>query len=217
MMTTVGVVLFAAILTYGQSRAAPGWKILSVGSPERTTLTATSIDSEGISLKQLLSIAYDTPQTRIRGPEWLETERRSIVAIPEDMTEQNFKALLRRLLAEQFKVTTRVEKRTLPVYLMKRRANSLLQLQPAASAAEGTCRADNGLLTGHGSAPSIAVCFEWLLNRPVVDETGLSGQFQFEVKYPGTPAVLLAAAHQLGLELVPAERELELLTVEIGE
>jgi uncharacterized protein (TIGR03435 family) len=133
------------------------------------------------------------------------------------MTEQNFKSLLRRLLADQFKVATRIEKRKLPVYVMKRRANSPLQLRPADSATEGTCRADNGVLTGHGSVPSIAVCFEWLLNRPVVDETGVNGQFQFEVKYPGTPAVLLAAARQLGFDLIPAERELELLMVQIGE
>jgi uncharacterized protein (TIGR03435 family) len=216
-MNILGGLLLAAIFTLGQSPVASGWKVLSIGPPERTTLTASSIESEGISLKQLLSIAYDTPQSRIRGPEWLDTERRSIVAIPTEMTERNFKSLLRTVLADQFKLATRIQNRTLPVYVMRRRAESPLQLQPATSPTEATCRTDNGLLAGLGSAQSIGVCFEWLLNRPVVDETGLSGRFQFEVKYPGTPALLLAAARQLGLELIPAERELEILVVEVRE
>jgi uncharacterized protein (TIGR03435 family) len=206
--------LLAPVVVFAQAPPT-GWKEFSIGPSERTTITATSIKSEGISLKQLLSIAYETPQSRIFGPEWLDTERRSITAIPEQADKEKFKALLRGLLAERFKVVTRNIKRKLPVYIMKRVPGSPLNL--TASQTEGTCRADQGLFAGQGAIDSLAVCFEWLLNRPVVEETGLTGRFSFELKYSGTPAVLLTAIRQLGLQLIPAERELEVLVVEIRE
>jgi uncharacterized protein (TIGR03435 family) len=207
-------IFLTPVVMISQTRPS-GWKDLSIGPPERTTITSSSIDSEGISVKQLLSIAYETPQSRILGPEWLDSERRSIVAIPDDTNKGNFKSMLRTLLAERFKVVTHTEKRKMRVYVMKRRADSPLKL--LMSETEGACRADNGLFSGFGTIKSIAVCFEWLLNRPVVEETGLTGQYRFEIQYPGSPAVLLTAVRDLGLQLVPAERELEVLIVEAGK
>jgi uncharacterized protein (TIGR03435 family) len=208
-------VILTPVVMFGQSQTPPGWKTLSIGPPERTTITSNSIDSEGISVKQLLSIAYETPQSRIFGPEWLDSERRSIVATPDDANKANFKSMLRKLLAERFKVATHTEKRKLRVYVLKRRDDSPLKLMT--SEVEGACRADAGLFAGFGTSESIAVCFEWLLNRPVVDETGLSGHYKFEIQYPGSPAVLLTAVRDLGLQLIPAERELEVLVVEAGK
>jgi len=206
-------IFLTPLVMFGQTRPS-GWKDLSIGPPERTTITSSSIDSEGISVKQLLSIAYETPQSRILGPEWLDSERRSIVAIPDDTNKSNFKSMLRTLLAERFKVVTRIEKRKMRVYVMKRRTDSPLKL--LTSETEGACRADKGLFSGFGKIESIAVCFEWLLNRPVVEETGLTGHYRFEIQYPGSPAVLLTAIRDLGLQLMPAERELEVLVVEAG-
>ena len=211
----VAGVLLTPLVLFGQTRPPLGWKDLSVGPPERTTITPNSIDSEGISVRQLLSIAYETPQSRILGPEWLDSERRSIVAIPDETNKGNFKSLLRKLLADRFKVATHTEKRRLPVYVLKRRVDSPLKLQT--SETDGACRANEGLFAGFGTIQSIAVCFEWLLNRPVVDETGLSGQFRFEIQYPGSPAVLLTAVRDFGLQLLPAQRELEVLVVEAGK
>src|SRR5262245_41928097 len=199
-MLWLAALVLTPVVVFGQSQP-PGWKELSIGPPERTTITPNSIDSEGISVKQLLSIAYETPQSRILGPEWLDSERRSIVAIPNDANKDNFKALLRALLAERFRVVTRMEKRKLRVYVMKRRTDSPLKLQM--SETEGACRADGGRFAGFGTIQSIAVCFEWLLNRPVTDETGLSGHYRFDIQYPGSPAVLLTAVRDLGLQLVP--------------
>src|SRR5215510_15116064 len=116
-----------SVVMIGQTRP-PGWKDLSIGPPERTTITSNSIDSEGISVKQLLSIAYETPQSRILGPEWLDSERRSIIATPDDTNKGNFKSMLRTLLAERFKVVTHTEKRRVPVYVLKRRTDSPLKL-----------------------------------------------------------------------------------------
>jgi len=211
----IAAVILVPVVMFGQSRPPSGWKDLSIGPPERTTITPNSIDSEGISVRQLLSIAYEKPQSRILGPEWLDSERRSIVAIPDDINKGNFKSMLRQLLAERFKVVTRIQKRRLPVYVLRRRVDSPLKLQT--SETSGACRADEGLFSGFGTIQSIAVCFEWLLNRPVVDETGLDGHYQFKIQYPGSPAVLLTAVREFGLELIPAQRELEILVVEAGK
>jgi uncharacterized protein (TIGR03435 family) len=59
---------------------------------------------------------------------------------------------------------------------------------------------------------------------PVVDETGLTGHFSIDLKWnengPGDPnheALKRALANQLGLELVPGQRSVEMLVVEKAE
>ncbi len=60
----------------------------------------------------------------------------------------------------------------------------------------------------------IAHAFEGLLNVPVVDETGLKGKYNYSVLSKlSEPEAAFDFAHQLGLELTQAERQIEMLVV----
>ena len=54
------------------------------------------------------------------------------------------------------------------------------------------------------------------LRRPVLDETGLQGTFDWNLRYqPGDPSVVIREVQQkLGLELIETNRSLEVLVVE---
>jgi uncharacterized protein (TIGR03435 family) len=58
------------------------------------------------------------------------------------------------------------------------------------------------------------------IGRPVIDETGLTGKYDFEIQWQPRPgesdkdAYLRFLREQLGLELVPATRPIEMLVVE---
>src|SRR5262249_52493741 len=70
-----------------------------------------------MSLKQLLTIAYDVKNHQISGPSWLDTERFDITAtMPPDTTKEQFRIMLQNLLAERFKMTVHREKKELPMY-----------------------------------------------------------------------------------------------------
>ena len=61
-------------------------------------------------------------------------------------------------------------------------------------------------LSGSGALPT---------RGPLLDETGLSGVYDFDVPYqPGQPNVVLDGLRQYGLELERAQREIEILVIE---
>jgi uncharacterized protein (TIGR03435 family) len=69
------------------------------------------------SLKNLLTIAYDVKSFQITGPATLDTERFEINAtMPPATTMAEFRAMLRNLLAERFKLVIHRETRELPIY-----------------------------------------------------------------------------------------------------
>jgi uncharacterized protein (TIGR03435 family) len=81
----------------------------------------------------------------------------------------------------------------------------------------GASRSELGPGRVLGDRLSIAEVIEGIepsLGRPVVDETGLEGHYAVELIWDaGDPASLIAAVEELGLELVEARREAEMLVV----
>ncbi len=72
-----------------------------------------------MSLKNILTNAYDVKNFQISGPAWLDTERFDIEAtMPPETTKEQFRAMLQNLLAERFKLTIHRETKELPVYTL---------------------------------------------------------------------------------------------------
>lgn len=72
-----------------------------------------------ISLKSVLRNAYDVQGFQIDGPGWLPAETFAVDAImPPDTTREQFRAMLRNLLAERFKLAVHRETRELPIYAL---------------------------------------------------------------------------------------------------
>lgn len=81
----------------------------------------------------------------------------------------------------------------------------------------GVSRSEVGpgrVLADRVSIAELVEGIEPTLGRPVVDETGLEGHYAVELIWAaGDPASLIAAVEELGLELVEARREAEMLVV----
>jgi uncharacterized protein (TIGR03435 family) len=107
------------------------------------------------------------------------------------------------------------ETRTEEVYLLTARQIPSAQLRPS--------REKDGIMSG-GSEKSIigtnqtmkdiASIFQSLLNTPVIDESGVEGKFSYSaLSNLSPPESVFDFARQLGLELTPAVRPVELLVV----
>ena len=72
-----------------------------------------------MTLKNLLTTAYDVKNFQISGPGWLDTERFEINAVmPPETTKEQFKVMLRNLLAERFTLTIHRETKELLTYAL---------------------------------------------------------------------------------------------------
>jgi len=218
-----------------------------VGMAPGGRFTATNVP-----VRLLLRQAYDVQDFQIVGaPDWLNTDRFDISAkAPEDgnFTGEQMRPMLRSLLEERFKVKVHAETREMAIYsLVKARSDGKLgsALTPAAvdcRAARGRRgggppppltpgqRPECGMMIGIGRMNAggmpmseLARTLSQQVGRVVLDKTGLTGGYDFELNYapesrtvvgappqlngaevavdPNAPTLFTALQEQLGLKL----------------
>ena len=147
------------------------------------------------TVNALLTMAYGLHASQIvNGPSWMESERFDIVGKPEDGGIPNvtqLKVMVQKLLAERFGLSFHTERRELTAYvitvgkngpkLTKNESGGNLPgfggIGPGAFGVRNSTMAEfAGFLQGN------------ILERPVVDKTGLTGKFDFTLEFrPGAP------------------------------
>jgi len=167
------------------------------------------------TMVDLIRTAYNLPPERVvGGPSWLEWNRFDIVALaPEGTTPDRLREMLKALLAERFKLVARED--TVAATAMALRVAGTHKLTEAAR--PGGCQGraapePNGVVaqTIACSGMTMAQLAEQLPRgaaasaylpggQPVIDETGLSGLWEFQLKF--TPRALLPQAGSDGITL----------------
>ena len=182
------------------------------------------------------------------GPSWVKSERFEIEAVlPSgapaysltqfmDGQAPRLEAMLRRLLAERFTLRVRRETRDVPVYaLVVGRGGAKV---PAAKPGEpvrftiGRAQDPNGgvsdyqLVVSNVGMNRVALMLGLVLRRPVVDRTGLTGEFTFSLRFaPPTappsdtsaPSITTAFQEQLGLRVEDSRGPVEAIVIESAE
>jgi uncharacterized protein (TIGR03435 family) len=120
--------MFAGCVVYGQTfdvasikpatpQASNGMVVMRRPSGGPGSNDPGRIRYSNMSLKNLLMNAYDVTNFQVAGPAWLESERFDIEAtMPPDTTREQFRAMLRNMLAERFQMAIRKETKELPMY-----------------------------------------------------------------------------------------------------
>jgi uncharacterized protein (TIGR03435 family) len=174
-----------------------------------------------LPMRAILLRAYGIRNYQLVAPKWVDTEQYNITAkIPAGATAEQFRAMLRSLLAERFKLAAREETREGPAYAMLAGKNgtklheskqTAVPETPAPAEESGRrIHLENGFPTlppGPGmkslmlngsvrmtaQAQDMAHLAETLsvqLDRDVEDLTGLKGLYDFHLSY--TPESVLA-------------------------
>jgi uncharacterized protein (TIGR03435 family) len=212
---------------------APGQSIL-VGRGGSNLFTTTNT-----TLNDLLIFAYGVhPKQITGGPGWLESDKFDITAKPEqpgvpDATQ--LRTMVQKLLVERFGLTFHREKKELSAYTITVGKNG-----PKLSKNE-----TGGILPGFGGRGPGAIGVRnstmgefagflqaRILDRPVVDDTGLSGKFDFTLEWrpdptqagpnaPQLPAevasrsdIFTAFQEQIGLKLEATKAPVEVLVID---
>jgi uncharacterized protein (TIGR03435 family) len=139
-------------------------------------------------LSAILSFAYDVQVKQLIGlPPWADTDKYDIDGKPDGEgapSGKQWKVMIQKTVAERFKLTFHREKKELPVYVL-----SVAKTGPKLTKSEGD---PNGLpgLFFRGKLGDLGVrnasmtdftglMQEAVLDRPVLDQTGISGRYDF--------------------------------------
>jgi uncharacterized protein (TIGR03435 family) len=242
--------------------SAPVFSSVSIKAHEspdamRTKMMFSLMDgsfvANGVTLERLIQMAYHVQDAQISGPKDLlnktkfDVEARLDPSSAAAMRQQTSgaegfddQALLKSLLADKFKLVVHSEPRTVAAYDLVA-DESGARLQPAGEQPHNM-RLGHGELTSSG-AP-LALLAEQLsarLGSPVVDKTGLKGNYAFNLHWtpdkkederldqsgepvgPAPPtdasgtSLETALQQQLGLKLVPNTEPVQMLVVDHAE
>jgi uncharacterized protein (TIGR03435 family) len=200
------------------------------------------------SLNWLITLAYNMHAHQISGgPAWLGSEKYDITGRPDtpgQPSRDQLKLMIQKLLADRFQLKFHIEKRELRAYTI-----TVLKTGPKF----GVSQADpNSFLgVGFGLAPgggmtlnvrnapldSVANALQGnLLDQPVVNQTGLTGKYDFTLKFTpdvsqlanlgplppgaasadpdGPPDIFAAFQQQLGLKLESTKAMVDVMVIE---
>ena len=178
-----------------------------------------------IPLRFALEWAYDLKDYEIEGPGWIAgDERYDIVATAPGATQDQMRVMLQNLITERFQMKSHFETKDTQVYVLTRGKG-----EPKLKPAEG-----EPSLGGRGGGPMFhnqpVSRFTFLLTRrmgrPVLDETGLKGTYDFSVDLSGlgfngsqpqdtgAPSIFSTVQSDLGLKLESAKRPVKILMVD---
>ena len=234
-----------AAMAMGQG-AAPAFEVAAVRACARTvgpdynnqvTYSATGFTGRNVTLKRLVAEAYELQMSQVKGPGWLEQVEYDVDARATGATARAAMAgMLKGLLAERFKLAAHSEAREMRVYALVAapggaKIHALKDGEAVAAQGgfhfHGTLQRFADLLTVQLSIPAPMNPNEPVRaggpQIPVVDRTGLAGDFDFSVKMQpemGTDmftAWRRALGEQLGLSLERRKESLAVLVVDGAE
>jgi len=235
--------MFVSGAALAQTPAAPQFEVASVrpSAPDASNKGSGGSSGSGrlvmhnSTLKRLMMGAYNVGQNEIiGGPDWLDQDQFDIQAKAEQSAgDEALMKMLQSLLADRFKLAVHRENRTIPVYVLGIAKNGpkLEKSEPGESSSGN----GNGHLEGRSiSMAGLAWRLGRKLDRPVIDRTGLQGEFNYKLEWtpeeelakkaaqpgaalPDRPSIFVAIQQQLGLKLEPQKAPVEILVIDHAE
>src|SRR5580692_8482183 len=198
------------------------------------------------TLKLLIAAAYDlNPRTISGGPAWIGTDHYDILAVtPGDVRPDHDEqmTMLRSLLADRFKLTFHREPKVFSIYqLQVAKSGPKLKASTAAPDAPAVVGPavvypERVVLPGRNATMGnlVSLLQRAILDRPVVDKTGLSGRYDFDLEWAPdetqfggdvptatagapSPPLFEAIQQQLGLKLEATKGPVDALVVDRAE
>jgi uncharacterized protein (TIGR03435 family) len=244
-----------------QSASAPAFEVATIKPVESDAQKGRYIVMQGVNrfvekdytLKLLIAAAYDlNPHAISGGPGWIESDHYDILALTPGDTRPDHEqqmAMLRTLLADRFKLTFHREPKEFSIYALEiAKGGAKLGAKDGTGLRESTAPAGDPpklistvypqklVLPARNAtmADFVSLLQRAVLDRPVVDKTGLTGRYDFDLEWapdetqfggdvPVAPAdaqsppFFTAVEQQLGLRLEATRGPIEALVVDGAE
>ena len=253
------LIRLAAALAVGalaQTAKPPSFDVASVkiaapccapGQWRESKVLEDRIDLRYVTMKYCVAAAYGLKEYQVSGPPWItETHYDIIAKAAEGTRKEQIPAMLQALLAERFQLEVHREKKEFNVFaIVVGKSGPKLTESPKESDAQGG--ANYGIsMDGKGvgklqckraNMTSLAATLPRFVGRPVVDQTGLTGRYDFDLEFspddmkgmrveappPGSiPTAefgmsIFTSIQKVGLKLEPQKLPLDTVVVDRGE
>ena len=209
------------------------------------TVNGRNFATRNSSLLDLIAFSYEIQAKQIAGgPDWINKDRYDIAAVQDQEgapSPQQVRTMIRKLLTERFKLTFHHDKRELAAYVMTVGKNGP-KLAPTQLKGPlpgiGFRPGPGGIMLGvrNGTVGDFTGFLQTLvLDRPVVDHTGLKERFDFTVKFTpddsqfaghppqlpasteateASPSLFVAIQDQLGLKLESMKTPVDVIVID---
>jgi uncharacterized protein (TIGR03435 family) len=214
-------------------------------SMQQLTINGRNFTVRNGSLGDLIAFAFGVQMKQIvGGPEWMDNDRYDVAATIEQEgmpSPTQLRTMIRKLLTDRFKLTYHKDKREMAAFVLTvgKSGQKLTPTQvkgplPGIGFRPGhgglTLGAQNATLTDFTGFLQTIV-----LDRPVVDQTGIAGRFDFTVTFTpdesefnghppqlpalgdgieAAPSLIDALAQQIGLKLSPERAAVEVIAID---
>ncbi len=182
-----------------------------------------------VPLRMALEWAYDFKDHQISGPDWIKAdERYDIIAkAAGPATDAQMRQMLQALLLERFQMKTHRESKEMSVYVLLpgKGAPKLKETSPDIPPTLGS--GGGGKASFHAQPVSrFTFLLSRRLDRPVLDQTGLTGRYDFTIDLTGLgfngqepkdssgPSIFAAVQSDLGLRLESRKEPIEILVID---
>jgi uncharacterized protein (TIGR03435 family) len=208
-------------------------------------LNGRNFTTRNSSLGDLIAFAYSVqPKQIVNGPDWMDKDRYDIAAVPDqegDPNLQQLRTMVRKLVADRFKLTFHHDKRDLSAFVLTvgKNGQKLTPTQvsgPLPGLAFRPGPTGLTLIVVNGKISDFTSFLQMLvLDRPVVDQTGVQGSFDFSFTFtpddslfnghpPQTPAQIDTAnaapgffeaiQQQIGLKLDAQKTPVDVIAID---
>src|SRR5262245_31086796 len=196
MIRYASVLVVFLTVVFGAQKTPPAFEVASVkpappgdGGPVRSVLLFLPdgrFRNTATTLKSLVQTAYNVQDFQVSGASgWMDSDRFDVEGKAETSANANrndMLLMLQTLLADRFKLKLSRETRENSQYaLVVAKGGPKIKL--AADPAGGARGGPNGRLVGKRSMPQLAAQLSGIVRRPVVDQTGLQGVYEFTLEW----------------------------------
>ena len=209
------------------------------------TIRGRNFATRASSLSDLIAFAYEVQFKQIvGGADWMDKDRYDIAAVPDQDGAPNpeqVRIMIRKLLADRFKLTFHKEKRELSAFVLTvgKDGSKLTPTQlngPLPGLGFGPGKGGVALHMMNGRMVDLTAFLQQLvLDRPVVDQTGLAGKFDLNVTFSPddsqfngnlppfakpaegvepAPPLFEAIQEQLGLKLEAKKTQVDVIAID---
>lgn len=198
----------------------------------KTEFLGDTLRMQDVSVNTCIELAYHVQDSQISGPGWLESDKFDITAKadgPED--DATMKLMLQSLLADRFGLKFHREPREMKaIVLTVASGGAKLRLAKAPDAKPFRENSANGTIAKSMPIGEFADFLSGPLQIPVVDQTGLTGKYDFAIDFtpylpdpaknmdgtrPDTTSILKAALNdELGLKMTAGKASVDVLIVD---
>jgi uncharacterized protein (TIGR03435 family) len=236
---SAAVILLCPVLASAQSSAAAVIDV-AVIKPHPAAIVHNNFrfarnrfELEDQPLLKLIAFAYAlNPRQIVDAPAWVADQHWDMSGttnLTEDATLQQQQHLIRQLLTERFSLQFHHDKREMSAYALqidKGQPKLTAAVDPAAQPIEQTEGHDSVRTENYRSSTTtyFLTIRQLFMDRPLLDQTGLTGTYDFKLSYsfgdaPATdadtpPPMFTAMKQQLGLKFEPVKAPVDVMVID---